>query len=34
VILTSSMFFGFEHMSNEWKVGEVKYEFGITSFLR
>jgi hypothetical protein len=30
-IITSSMFIGFECMSNEWK---VNYEFGITSFLR
>jgi hypothetical protein len=33
-IITSSLFIRFEHMSNEWKVEEVKYEFGITSFLR
>jgi hypothetical protein len=28
------LFFGFEHVSNEWKVEEVNYEFGIGSFLR
>jgi hypothetical protein len=33
-IITSSLFIRFEHMSNEWKVEKVNYEFGITSFLR
>jgi hypothetical protein len=33
-IITSSLFIEFEHMSNDWKVEKVKYEFGITSFLR
>jgi hypothetical protein len=33
-IITSSLFIGFEHTSNEWKVKVVNYEFGITSFLR
>jgi hypothetical protein len=33
-IITSSMFIGFERMSNDWKVEEVNYKFGITSFLR
>jgi hypothetical protein len=32
--ITSSLFIGFEHMSNEWKVEEVNYEFVIGSFLR
>jgi hypothetical protein len=34
MIVTSSLFIGFEHMSNEWKVEKVNYEFGIASFLR
>jgi hypothetical protein len=34
VIITSSIFIGFEHMSNDWKAEEVSYEYGITSFLR
>jgi hypothetical protein len=34
MIITSSLFLRFEHMSNEWKVEKVNYEFGITSFLR
>jgi hypothetical protein len=29
VIITSSLFIGFERMSNDWKVEEVNYEFGI-----
>jgi hypothetical protein len=33
-IITSSLFIGFEHTSNAWKVEKVSYEFGITSFLR
>jgi hypothetical protein len=33
-IITSSLFIGFEHASNDWKVEKVNYEFGITSFLR
>jgi hypothetical protein len=33
-IITSSLFIGFEHMSNEWKVKKVRYKFGIASFLR
>jgi hypothetical protein len=33
MIITSSLFIGFEHMSNAWKVEKVNYEFGITSFL-
>jgi hypothetical protein len=34
MIITSSLFIGFEHMCNEWKVEKVNYEFGIGSFLR
>jgi hypothetical protein len=34
MIITSSLFIRFEHMSNDWKVAKVSYEFGITSFLR
>jgi hypothetical protein len=34
LIITPSLFIGFEHMSNEWKVEEVNNEFGIGSFLR
>jgi hypothetical protein len=34
IAITLSLFIGFEHMSNEWKVEEVSYEFGIWSFLR
>jgi hypothetical protein len=33
-IITSSLFIGFEHMSNESKVEKVNYEFHIASFLR
>jgi hypothetical protein len=33
-IITSSLFIGCEYMNNDWKVEKVKYEFGITSFLR
>jgi hypothetical protein len=29
----TSLFIGFEHMGNEWKVEKVSYEFGIVSFL-
>jgi hypothetical protein len=32
--ITSSLFIGFEHMCNEWKVEKVSYEFGVASFLR
>jgi hypothetical protein len=32
--ITSSLFMGFERISNEWKVEKVSYEFGIVSFLR
>jgi hypothetical protein len=32
VIITSSLFIRFQCMSNEWKVEEVNYEFGIGSF--
>jgi hypothetical protein len=34
MIITSSLFIRFEYMSNEWKVENVNYEFGIASFLR
>jgi hypothetical protein len=34
IIITSSLFIRFERMSNDWKVEEVNYEFGIGSFLR
>jgi hypothetical protein len=34
VIITSSLFIGFKHMSNDSKFEEVNYEFGISSFLR
>jgi hypothetical protein len=33
-IITSSLFTGFECMSNDWKLEKVIYEFGIGSFLR
>jgi hypothetical protein len=33
-IITSSLFIGFEHTSNEWKVEKANYEFGVASFLR
>jgi hypothetical protein len=33
-IINYSLFIRFEHISNDWKVDEVNYEFGITSFLR
>jgi hypothetical protein len=32
--ITSSLFIGFECMSNRCKLEKVNYEFGITSFLR
>jgi hypothetical protein len=32
--ITCSLFIGFGHMSNEWKVEKVDYEFGIASFQR
>jgi hypothetical protein len=32
-IITSSLFIGFERMTNGWKVEKVNYEFGIESFL-
>jgi hypothetical protein len=34
MIITSSLFIGFERMSNEWKVAKVSYEFDIRNFLR
>jgi hypothetical protein len=34
VVITSSLFIGFECMSSEWKFKKVSYEFGIMSFLR
>jgi hypothetical protein len=34
MIITSSLFIGFEHISNACKVEKVNYEFGILSFLR
>jgi hypothetical protein len=34
MIITYSLFIGFERMSNDRKVEKVNYEFGITSFLR
>jgi hypothetical protein len=34
MIITSSLFIGFERMSNAWKDEKVNYEFGIGSFLR
>jgi hypothetical protein len=33
MIITLSLFIGFEHTSNEWKVAKVSYEFCITCFL-
>jgi hypothetical protein len=33
-IVTFSLFSRFEHMSEDWKVEKVNYEFGIASFLR
>jgi hypothetical protein len=33
-IITPSLFIGFEHMSNNWKVELVNYVFDITGFLR
>jgi hypothetical protein len=33
-IVTSSLFIGFEHTSNDWEVEKVNYKFGIASFLR
>jgi hypothetical protein len=33
-IITLSLFNGFEHTSNDWKVAKVSYEFDIGSFLR
>jgi hypothetical protein len=32
-IITSSLFVGFEHKSNDWKVEKLHYKFGIGSFL-
>jgi hypothetical protein len=32
--ITSSLFIGLEHTSNNWKVEKVNYKFGIVSFLR
>jgi hypothetical protein len=34
MIITSSLFIGFERMSKDWKVEKVNYEFAIASFLR
>jgi hypothetical protein len=34
MIITSSLFIGFERMSKEWKVWKVHYECDIASFLR
>jgi hypothetical protein len=34
MIITSSLFIGFEYTSNDWKVEKVNYEFGIAIFLR
>jgi hypothetical protein len=34
MIISSSLFIIFEHMSDDWKVEKVNYEFGIGSFLR
>jgi hypothetical protein len=34
MIITFSLFIGFGHTSNDWKVEKVNYEFGITKFLR
>jgi hypothetical protein len=34
MIITSSLFIGFEHVSNEWKVEKVNCKFGMASFLR
>jgi hypothetical protein len=34
MIITSSLFIRFEHMSNEWEVEKVNYEFGFGGFLR
>ncbi|MEJ2082723.1 MAG: hypothetical protein P8Y94_11275 [Acidobacteriota bacterium] len=33
LIITSSQFIGFEHMSNDSKVEKANYEFGVESFL-
>jgi hypothetical protein len=32
--ITPSLFIVFEHMSNDWKIEEVNYEFDIESFMR
>jgi hypothetical protein len=34
MIITSSLFIRIQHMSNEWKVEKVNYEFDIASSLR
>jgi hypothetical protein len=34
MIITLSLFIGFEHASNDCKVEKVNYEFGIASFQR
>jgi hypothetical protein len=34
MIITYSLFIGFEHMCKYWKVEKVIYEFDIASFLR
>jgi hypothetical protein len=33
-IITSSLFIGFEYLSNDWKLEKVNYMFGVVSFLR
>jgi hypothetical protein len=33
-MIITSLFIGFEHISNEWKFEKVNYKFGIASFLR
>jgi hypothetical protein len=32
--IISSLFIGFDHISNDWKVEKVNYEFDIESYLR
>jgi hypothetical protein len=34
MLITCPLYIRFELMSNNWKVEEVNYEFGIESFLR
>jgi hypothetical protein len=33
-IITCSLFIGFEHMSNDWKIKKVNYELGFRGLLR